>query len=93
MFMMLPPLGKFKPTVIQKCFEIMNVYNQNSAVSRIENVAREDTTKYSRLGLSSKLKDTEYLCLRKDLIELAGKGFKSKRSSCNYFVKNYRGDF
>ena len=93
MFMMLPPLGKFKPVVVKKCFEIMNGYNQNSAVSRIENIAREDTAKYSRLGLSSKLKDTEYLCLRKDLIELAGGGFKSKRSSCNYFVKNYRFDF
>ena len=93
MFMMLPPLGKFKPVVVKKCFEIMNGYNQNSAVSRIENIAREDTAKYSRLGLSSKLKDTEYLCLRKDLIELAGGGFKSKRSSCNYFVKNYRSDF
>ena len=93
MFMMLPPLGKFKPMVVKKCFEIMNGYNQNSAVSRIENIAREDTAKYSRLGLSSKLKDTEYLCLRKDLIELAGGGFKSKRSSCNYFVKNYRFDF
>jgi len=93
MFMMLPPLGKFKPVVVKKCFEIMNAYNQNSAVSRIENVAREDTAKYSRLGLSSKLKDSEYLCLRKDLIELAGNSFKSKRSSCNYFVKNYRFDF
>ncbi|HBU07754.1 MAG TPA: hypothetical protein DEA99_00805 [Candidatus Omnitrophica bacterium] len=93
MFMMLPPLGKFKPVVVKKCFEIMNGYNQNSAVSRIENIAREDTAKYSRLGLNYKLKDTEYLCLRKDLIELAGGGFKSKRSSCNYFVKNYRFDF
>ncbi|MEK6568323.1 MAG: phosphatidylglycerol lysyltransferase domain-containing protein, partial [Candidatus Omnitrophota bacterium] len=93
MFMMLPPLGKFKPAVVMKCFEIMNAYNSDSPVSRIENASREDIAKYSRLGLSSKLKDSEYLCLRKDLIELAGKGFKSKRSSCNYFVKNYRADF
>ena len=93
MFMMLPPLGKFKPTVVKKCFEIMDGYNQNSAVSRIENVAREDIAHYSRLGFSPRLKDTEYLCLRKDLIELAGNSFKSKRSSCNYFVKNYRFDF
>ena len=91
--MMLPPLGKFKPTVVKKCFEIMDAHNQNSAVSRIENVPREDIAHYSRLGFSPRLKDTEYLCERKDLIELAGKGFKSKRSSSNYFVKNYRADF
>ena len=93
MFMMLPPLGKFKPAVVMKCFEIMNAYNSDSPVSRIENAAREDISKYSRLGLSSKLKDGEYLCLRKDLIELAGKGFKSKRSGYNYFVKNHKADF
>lgn len=93
MFMMLPPLGKFKPGVIKKCYEIMDAHNQNSAVSRIENVAREDTARYLRLGFSPRLKDTEYLCLKKDLIALAGKGFKSKRASCNYFVNNYPADF
>lgn len=93
MFMVLPPLGPFNAEVVKKCFELMNFYNQNSEVSRIENVREEESGFYARLGLRPKLRDREYTCLKDDLVNLCGDGFKHKRSSYNYFVKNYSADF
>lgn len=93
MFMVLPPLGPFNAGVVKKCFELMDFYNQNSEVSRIENVREEEAGFYARLGLRPKLKDREYACLRDDLVNLCGDGFRHKRSSYNYFVKNYSADF
>ena len=82
MFMPLAPIGNGNDSVIKKCFEIMDFYNPNKEVSRIENVSEEI------LG-RTKLKDTEYLCSREELAELKGDRYKHKRSSCNYFVRNY----
>lgn len=89
MFMILPPLGPFNAGVVKKCFEIMDFYNQNSEVSRIENVREEEARSYARLGLRPKLKDREYACLRDDLVNLCGDGFKHKRSSYNHFLKTH----
>lgn len=89
MFMAWPPLGEVNEAVIKQCFEIMNSYNQNNEVSRIENVSEEDLQKYKEAGLIPKLKDSEYLCSRDDLAGLKGDSFKSKRASYNYFMKHY----
>lgn len=92
-FMALPPLGPFNTDAVNKCFEVMDFFNKNSEVSRIENVQENDVELYSKLGFRPKLKDTEYICLRKDLVELGGGRFKAKRSSCNYFSKKYKAKF
>ncbi len=76
------PIGDGNDSVIKKCFEIMDFYNLNKEVSRIENVLEE-------IPGRTKLKDTEYLCLRQDLAELKGDGYKHKRASCNQFIRNY----
>ena len=89
MFMPLAPLGKCNVAVIGRCFEIMRFYNKNSEVSRIENVAEEDLELYSKGGFRPKLKDREYICLKKKLVELAGDSFKPKRSGYNQFSKKY----
>ncbi|OGX23704.1 MAG: hypothetical protein A3J51_06400 [Omnitrophica WOR_2 bacterium RIFCSPHIGHO2_02_FULL_45_21] len=89
MFMVLPPLGPFNAGVVKRCFELMDFYNQNSEVVRIENVREEEVGSYARLGLRAKLKDREYACLRDDLVNLCGDGFKHKRSSYNHFIKTY----
>ena len=68
--------------LINKCFEIMDFYNPNKEISRIENVSQEITGR-------TKLKDIEYLCLRQALAELKGDAYRHKRASCNYFVRNY----
>lgn len=90
MFMPLPPLG-VPPSAetIRQCFELMNFYNQNSEISRIENVAEADLRYYEQSGFKMKLKDKEYFCLRESIANLSGEVFKHKRSSYNHFKKNY----
>lgn len=89
MFMASPPLGPFNAGVVKKCFKLMDFYNQNSEVGRIENVREEEARSYARLGLRAKLKDREYACLRDDLVNLRGDGFRHKRSSYNHFIKTH----
>lgn len=90
MFMPLPPLGGTPSAeTIRQCFELMNSYNQNSEISRIENVAEADLGRYEQSGFKMKLKDKEYLCLRESIANLSGEVFKHKRSSYNHFKKNY----
>lgn len=107
MFMILPPQGKTTAWIIGKCFAIMDFYNRFSPVSRIENVAgselkrygvkgREDFTESNKVigknGLRPRLKEQEYVCLRQDLVSLTGPRFRHKRSSYNYFSKNYKAE-
>lgn len=77
-----PPAAARNDILIKKCFEIMDFYNPNKEVSRIENVSEE-------IPGRTKLKDTEYLCLRQALAELKGDAYRHKRSSCNHFIRNY----
>lgn len=91
-FMPLAPLGKSNALTIKKCFEIMNTYNENREISRIENIPEKNLALYTRIGLKPKLKDTEYICARKSLVTLPGDSYKHKRSSYNYFVKNYNAE-
>ena len=93
MFMALPPQGRADANVVRRCFELMAVYNQNSDVSRIENVPEGDSEFYSKLGFKARLKDKEYLCPREDLAKLSGAAFKHKRAGCNHFTKNYNARF
>ena len=89
--MYLPPLGKeLDEETIKAAFEIMNTYNENKDVSRIENIEQEDIGFYKDLGYQAYLKSKDYLYKTQDLIGLRGNRFKSKRALCNYFKKNYK---
>ena len=90
-FLYLPPLSeRRRPGAIREAFEILDRFNANSEISRIENAQIADLDYYRSLGYLCRQKDPEYLCDRDDLIELKGNAFKSKRSCFNYFLRNYR---
>lgn len=89
-FLCLGPLtNKLKPQVVPEVFKILDKFNSNKEISRIENIEEKDLAFYRNLGLGASQKSSDYLCLRQDLVELKGDKFKSKRASFNYFVKNY----
>lgn len=88
-FLYLPPLAKqLSPEVIKEAFKIMDSFNANKEISRIENAEEKDLAYYRSLGYAVKWKSSDYLCRRKDLAQLKGNAFKSKRASRNYFLKH-----
>jgi len=89
-FLYLPPLGgNTSPLAIQESFRTMDSFNANKSISRIENIEERDLKFYYKLGLRVVYKSCDYLCNRRDLAELQGNKFKSKRASHNYFIKHY----
>jgi hypothetical protein len=89
-FLYLPPLGKHvKASLIEKVFSIMDGLNSNKEISRIENIEEKEFPFYRDLGYELIDKPGEYLCRKKDLVQLRGQNFKSKRACCNYFSKHY----
>ena len=93
-FMYLAPLGREKnPEVVKEAFEIMDGFNKNKDISRIENIEVEEVSFYRGLELACREKSQDYLCKREDLVLLRGDKFKSKRACLNYFVKNYHYEY
>ncbi len=89
-FLYLAPLSENKnPDVIKKVFEIMDGFNKNKAISRIENISEADVPFYADLGYACRNKSYDYICKRGDLANLVGNKFKSKRACFNYFIKHY----
>jgi len=89
-FLYLAPLSRHKkPEVIKKIFQIMDRFNKNKDISRIENIEEESLPFYEDLGYICQNKSYDYLCLRSDLTQLRGNKFKSKRACFNYFIKHY----
>ncbi|MDP2938653.1 MAG: phosphatidylglycerol lysyltransferase domain-containing protein [Candidatus Omnitrophota bacterium] len=89
-FMYLPPLGaNISKRLVENCFKIMDGYNLDWNISRIENIEQDNLEVYNKLSLVLKPKDGEYIYETKNLISLSGNDFKAKRSGYNYFVKNY----
>lgn len=82
-----------KIEAIKKSFEIMDGFNKNRDMSRIENIEEADLSFYESLGYAARSKSYDYLCKRTDLVGLAGDNFKSKRACCNYFTKHYEFQF
>ncbi|MCX5704889.1 MAG: phosphatidylglycerol lysyltransferase domain-containing protein [Candidatus Omnitrophica bacterium] len=88
-FLYFSPLGKTKsPEAVRVAFEVMDGCNKNKEISRIENVQESELDFYRDLGYTCKEKSLDYLCCRVDLAYLKGDKFKSKRASCNYFIKH-----
>lgn len=89
-FMYLPPLASEKnPQVIKQAFTIMDNFNKNKDISRVENIEQGDLEYYRALGYLCHDKYPDYLCVRADLALLKGNKFKSQRASYNYFIKHY----
>ena len=93
-FLYLPPLGKMiEEETIEQCFLLMNEENKGRGLSRIENVSSDQLEAFSSLRYSFYRKGFEYGYFRKDIAFLKGNSYKSKRSSCNHFVKNYKFEY
>lgn len=92
-FLYLAPLGNKNANLIQEIFNILDGFNKNKEISRIENIEEKDLILYQGLGLTCQKKYAEYVCLKKELVNLSGNKFKSKRWSLNYFVKNYEFEY
>jgi len=89
-FLYLAPQGKsIDAGVIARAFRIMDSFNRNPDISRIENIEEKDTAFYRGLGYAVREKSGDYLCQRAGLVNLKGNQFKSKRACVNYFLKNY----
>lgn len=89
-FLYLPPLAiKINPQVITEVFRIMDKFNKNKAISRIENVEEKDIAFFKDLGYLFSHKSSDYLLNRQDLVEFKGNRFKSQRAGYNYFIKHY----
>jgi len=90
-FLYLPPLGKQRSNLaINEAFEEMDKINANREISRIENIEGNELEFFISMGFKSQEKPNEYVCNRKEIVELKGNKFKSKRASCNFFNKNYQ---
>jgi hypothetical protein len=93
-FMYLPPLGSTPDTsLLNRCFAIMDEFNVNKDIPRIENVEEKDAVFYRVHGYIHSVKPGDYLCARDDIISLKGNSYKSKRASYNYFIKHYDFEF
>lgn len=93
-FLYLEPLSKRpNPEVIREVFSIMDEFNQNKDISRIENIEEETLPFYRTLGYICKDKPGDYLCQSQDLVQLKGNRFKSKRAAFNYFVKHNKFEY
>ncbi|MFZ5800722.1 MAG: phosphatidylglycerol lysyltransferase domain-containing protein, partial [Candidatus Omnitrophota bacterium] len=82
---------RFCASTVKECFAIMEAQNRGSGITRIENLEAEEIKDFRALGLKTvfKLKDEDYVYLTRDLAELKGNRYKSKRAAVNYFQRNY----
>jgi len=88
-FLYLPPLGKaIFPGTIDAAFDIMDGINTSKGYSHIENVSEHLLGSFPQGRFQRYLKGYEYCYYRKDIVGLKGTAYKSKRCSCNYFIKN-----
>lgn len=93
-FLYLPPLGKKQSdSLIKKCFTIVDEFNLNRDISRIENVPEEKLDFYRSLGYEYVYKGSDYIYKCDELFWLKGSRFKSKRAAFNYFIKHYQFDY
>ncbi len=89
-FMNIAPLGKYlSPKALSRSFALMDKLNRNTDISRIENIEQDQLLFFKGQGFDCAHRGNDYIYSRLQLEQLCGSGFKSKRSSVNYFTKNY----
>ncbi len=94
-FLYLPPLGKtsISDAALRGIFSILDAWNKNPAVSRIENIPEQGIPFFTGRGLRVYEKPGDYLCKRVSIERFAGDAFKSQRAARNYFVKHNRFEY
>lgn len=93
-YMPLPPLGSgFSPQAVKESFDLMDRFNGNPALSRIENVGEDTAALYEGMGLGVRLNTYEYVYRREALAGLHGDSYKSKRWAINSFLRHYQASF
>lgn len=93
-FLYLAPLAKENnKAAVNEAFKIMDSFNQNREISRIENAEENDLLFYRTLGYEYKRRSDDYICKRNELVELKGNRFKSKRACLNHFVRHYKFEY
>jgi hypothetical protein len=88
-FMAVPPLGGLDVKTVAACFEIMEGFNHNKEVSRIENIEEPDLVFFRKNNFRIFEKAKEYVVSSRAMAELCGEKLKHKRHSVNFFKKNY----
>ncbi|HBP89109.1 MAG: DUF2156 domain-containing protein [Nitrospira sp.] len=99
-FMPLPPVGphsEIGPSfgsplkdVVSQVIGYMEMRNQGSKVTRIENIPADLKKEIQRWGYTVTPKDSDYLYRTADLIHLKGNPYKSQRAAYNRLVRTHR---
>lgn len=83
-FMPLLPLGAGPlDDAVREAFQLMQGWNRQSPVSRIENVMGPQKRVLERSGARLRSKEADYLYPAEALAQLAGDRYKSQRALCN----------
>ncbi|MCB9771695.1 MAG: DUF2156 domain-containing protein [Candidatus Omnitrophica bacterium] len=89
-FLYVSPLGKMiSRRAVQECFDRMQKLNKAKSVTRIENVSEEQLKYFPDTDYKIYRKSYDYMYFRRDLVQLKGDAYKSKRNAYNHFAKNY----
>ena len=90
-FLYWPPLGeRMSAVAIEACFSRMREHNKGGGMSRIENVSREDLARFDAARYVIHLQGHEYVYYRKDIVDLKGDDYKSKRHDINQLMRRVR---
>lgn len=83
-FMPLPPLGAtaMEP-VLADAFALMQRWNGDALVTRVENVSPDSADGFRRAGYQLTHKESDYLYRVEEIAALAGDRYKSHRALCN----------
>lgn len=83
-FMPLPPLGTGPlDEAVREAFQLMQAWNGQLPVSRIENVMGPQKRVLDQGAFQFRSKEADYLYLAEALAQLAGDRYKSQRALCN----------
>ena len=88
--MPIPPMGaSLNQEVIQRTYAFTLETNRAKQIARIENVPANLIPLFQEMGFHAVQKETEYLYETRDLIELKGDRYKSKRAAYNALIRKY----
>jgi uncharacterized protein len=93
-FLFWPPLGKtLSPVAVEESFRRLRGVNNGNGVTRMENVSREDAALFDPSRYETILQGYEFVYYRKDLEELKGGDYKTRRHDINLLLRQYQPEF
>ena len=93
-FLYWPPLGeKISPVAIESSFRRMRGVNNGNGLTRIENVSKEDAALFDACRYEIRLQGYEFVYFRRDLEELKGVDYKSRRHDINLLLRDFKPEF